>query len=448
MKRNRMKPIYIIVAILALISSVAGIYLSIHTDTITASYILDVVTIIMILILIFIKNGKAKISVNHDNYMDWITDGSVVNNTKLIVNISSLEDLVKLAVDLDKRVIHDAKQGKYFVIAEDVSYIHELGLTNPILNNKQQLGKLLIGRGIIQQEQLETSLFYQRRINCRLGEALIALGFIDEAILYSTLAAQQNIAYYELDTKKDFDDTSWLTKMNINKARALQALPLGYRSDGKFVVACGDTAKAGMALTLQEILGIEIYVIAACPSHIYQILEKIENRERPKRKYSELFRDYKVDAYDRITQNEWIQFTNMYYKGKIDMTIFLKATGIVDPVLLAQVPANETIINWLTSKNLISGQVVNFIKTLDKMTNELDGNSRKTKVIPDLLDLLEEAFYITSETADWVYIESDELDQPIDQILVDNYMVSNETIDYAVLILESLNSILNKPKIF
>ena len=87
-----------------------------------------------------------------------------------------------------------------------MTYIHDPGLTNPFIDNKQQLGKILIDRGLIQPEQLETGLYYQKRIGCRLGESLIALGFIDETILYSTLAAQQKIAYYELDTKKEITE--------------------------------------------------------------------------------------------------------------------------------------------------------------------------------------------------------------------------------------------------
>jgi hypothetical protein len=235
--------------------------------------------------------------------------------------------------------------------------------------------------------------------------------------------------------------------MSINKARALQALPLGYRSDGKLVVACGETAKAGMAIALQEILGDEIYIMAACPSHIYEILKKIETQEKLKRKRIEILRDQKIEAYMRISDKEWEQFTNKLYKGKLDITIFLKAMGIIDPVLIAQGPDNDTILNLLSSKNLISGQAVNLMKTLDKIVNKQGGKPMQEKVIPDLLDLLEEAYYITRETADWINNESIVQDIPIGQLLESNYLVAIETIEYAVLILDSLKSILRKTKI-
>jgi hypothetical protein len=448
MKKNLANPILIIASILVLIVSAAWTYNSIHTNHIAVSYVVDVITLIMIILLIFSKNGKLKKSLDHDNYMDLITEGNIMSYNKLIVNISSLEDLVKLAVDLDKRVIHDAKLGKYFVLAEDMTYIHEPGLINPLLDKKQQLGKLLIERGVLQPEQLETGLFYQKRIGCKLGEALISLGFIDETILFSTLAAQQNIAYYELDTKKELADTSWIANMSINKARALQALPLGFRSDGTLVVACGETAKVGIAIALQEILGVGIYVVATRPSHIYEILEKLENREKLKRKFIDVDRDRKVEAYMRISDKEWEQFINKYYKGKIDTIIILKAMGLIDSALIAQVPENDSVINWLTNKNLINGQVMNLIKATNKLISEENGDSRKGKMVPDLLDLLEKAYYITSETADWAYNESEVQDKPVEQLLESNYLVALETIEYAVLVLNSLKSILNKTKIY
>jgi len=448
MKKNSVRPIHIIAVILVLIASAVWTYNGIITETITVSYIVDAVMLILILILILGNKDKTKRSVDHDNYMNWITEGSITDYNKLTVSISDLEDLVNLAVDLGKRVIHDIKLGKYFVLAEDMTYIYTPGLTIPLLNSKQQLGKLLIDRGTITQGQLDTALFYQKRIGCKLGEALMALSFIDETVLYSSLAAQQRIDYYELDTQKEVTDTSWLAKMSVNKAQALQALPLGFREDGKRAVACGETAKAGIEIALQEILGSEIYVVAASPSCIYEILEKIKNRDKPLRKFAEILQNHKVEACERISEMEWEQFISVYNNGKIDVNIFLKATGIVDPVFIAQVPDNNASINWLIGKNVINGQIVNLMTTLNKLIHKQDRETRQSKLIPDLLDLLEESYYITGETADWVYEKSEEQDELTIQLLKNNYCVAEETIDCALLMLGSLNNLLNKPKIF
>jgi hypothetical protein len=100
------------------------------------------------------------------------------------------------------------------------------------------------------------------------------------------------------------------------------------------------------------------------------------------------------------------------------------------------------------SKNVINGQIVNLMTTLNKIIRKQDRETRQSKLIPELLDLLEEAYYITSETADWVYEKSEEQDELVIQLLESNYFASEETIQYAVLMLDSLKNILNKPKIF
>lgn len=447
MKRNRLKPVYIIIGILILGVSLFWTYKTSQTRTGTISYVVDFIIILLLLIVLFKMNGRTKKAVDHNNYMEWITDGSVENCSKLSVGIKSLEDLVKLAIDLDTRVIHDAKLGKYFALSHDMTYIHDPGLTSS-MENKPQIGKILVERGLLQPEQLETGLYYQKRIGCKLGESLIALGFIDETILYSTLAAQQNISYYELDTKKDASDISWLANMSLNKARVLQALPLGTRVDGKLVVACGETAKAGITLALKEALGTDIYVVAARPSHIYEILDRIEKQEKEKSGFAQLLKERKVEPYERLSDKEWDAFMTDYIKGKIDMALFIKATGLIDAYQFSRIPSAELVIGWLTGKGLMNGQIASLITTLGKIISNQEKAERLQKVIPDLVELLKEAYYLSEEGATWIENECKQTNVPIKQLLECNFMVATETIDFAELILGNLRSILNKAKIY
>ncbi len=422
-------------------------YSTSQTSTGTISYVVDFTIIILLLIVLFRMNGRTKKAVDHSNYMEWITDGSVESSSKLSVGIKSLEDLVKLARDLDTRVIHDAKLGKYFVLTQDMTYIHDPGLVSN-LENKPQLGKILVERGLLQQEQLETGLYYQKRIGCKLGESLIALGFIDETILYSTLAAQQNISYYELDTKSEITDTSWLANMSLNKARVLQALPLGARVDGKMVVACGETAKAGITLALKEALGTDIYVVAARPSHIYEILDRIEKQEMDKNGFTQLLKERKTEPYERLSDKEWEAFSMDYLKGKLNMSLFIKATGLIDAFQYSRIPSPELAIGWLTGKCLINGQVASLITTLDHIIAKQEKTQRQQKTIPELLELMKEAYYLSDDGAKWINNEHQQTDLPVKQLLECNFMVASETIEYAEMILATLKSLLNKAKIF
>ena len=448
MNKNRLKILYISIGFFSLVASIMWTYRSIKTNTATISYLVDALIIILLVILLLSKNNKSRLAYDHSNYLEWITDGNIENCSKLSVSIKSLEDLVRLAVDLDKRVIHDSKLGKYFVLAEDMTYIHDPSLANFSIENKQQLGRILIERGLLLPEQLETGLYYQKKIGCRLGESLLALGFIDETILYTTLSAQQKVAYYELDSKRDYKDTSWITKLSINKAKALQVLPLGYRSDGKMVLACGDTSKSGVTVALKEIFGEDIYIVSARPSRIYETLDKIDNINKEYSGYTQLLKQRKTEAYERLSEKEWEQFVATYQSGRIDTYLFMKASGLVDPLQLAQVPNKEIIISWLTGKGLINGQIANLIKSFERLSSKQDRDERQSKVIPGIVELLEEAHYITGEEAIWAKKKSEQVGWPIQQILVEDFLVAAETLEYVRAVLDTVKSILNEAKIF
>lgn len=447
MRRNRIKILYTMLCSLVLIFCIIWTYKTSQTSSGMISYIVDFVIIILLLIVLFKMNGRSKRAVDHNNYMDWITDGNVENSSKLSVGIKSLEDLVKLARDLDTRVIHDAKLGKYFVLTQDMTYIHDPGMS-PTLENRPQLGKILLERGLLQPQQLETGLYYQKRIGCKLGESLIALGFIDETILYSTLAAQQNISYYELDTKKEITDTSWLSNMSLNKARILQALPIGTRVDGKLVVACGETAKAGITLALKEALGTDIYVVAARPSHIYEVLDKIEKQEMEKQGLGQIMKEHKTEAYERLEDKEWETFYASYNNGKIDMALFIKATGLIDAFQCDSIPSSEYAVSWLTGKSLINGQIASLITTLYHIIANQDKESRRNGVIPELLVLLEKAYYLSEDGVRWITNEHQKTGLPIRKLLECNFMVASETIEYAEMVLETLESLLRRARIY
>ncbi len=392
----------------------------------------------------FLRRNVRK-PLDHSNYLEWITDGSIENCSKLSVGIKSLEDLVKLAIDLHTRVIHDSRLGKYFVLTENMTYIHDPRVKDTMLD-KPQLGKLLVERGLLQPQELETGLYYQKRIGCKLGDSLIALGFIDETILYSTLAAQHNLSYYELQTDKIYD-SSWLTMMSINKARALQALPMGYRTDGKMMVACGDPFNNGAILALKEALGLNIDIVAARPSQIYEILQRIEKEEKEKNTITQQRKEHKPLSYERLSEEEWVYFMEEYMEGRIDTLLLMKASGFVNENQLAKAPNKEFILGWLTARGLLSGQTANLVISLAKLVGRQNRSDRQLRRIPELLELLQEAYYIKSQDAKWIYTEHLSTNVSLRHLLESNYLVARETIANAQQLLESLKSLVMRAKI-
>lgn len=69
------------------------------------------------------------------------------------------------------------------------------------VNPEVRLGELLISRGLIRQDQLDTALREQTRSKKRLGEILISLGFLDPKNLYPLLGWLFHIPFVDLDVQ-------------------------------------------------------------------------------------------------------------------------------------------------------------------------------------------------------------------------------------------------------
>ncbi|MDF2541558.1 MAG: hypothetical protein K0S47_1276 [Herbinix sp.] len=408
----------------------------------------NITLVIFLAILIYLNNRtKSKAAIEHRRYKEWITEGSVEVKDKFIINILSLEGLVDLAIDLDRRVIYDSKMNRYYVLAEDIVYIYNPEHMSGFLDNRQQLGKLLLERGLIKPEQLEIGLYYQKKIGSKLGESLIALGLIDETTLYSALAAQQKIDYYELNTTKEMDTSGWRDKLSIQKARALMAVPIGVRADGCLVIASSEAFREGIQKALEEIFGSDLHLVAAKPSAIYDVLERLDEKEKQKTIYTNQNKAAKLVPYERLSEKEREQFAASYYRGTLHHELFMKASGLIDPVVLNQVPDQEDFLNWLVNRNLINGEIVNMLKGLEKIIEAMDFAKRKNRQLPELLDLLIHSNYITPDTAEWINRELILQKLPVDQLLCKNYLASDETIHTVEVLLGTLGSILNKSNV-
>ena len=72
-----------------------------------------------------------------------------------------------------------------------------------LLENKAQLGQLLLARGVVSQEQIEKALVEQREKGHRklLGEVLIELGFCTDNQIAAALAEAYGVPYAQVSPK-------------------------------------------------------------------------------------------------------------------------------------------------------------------------------------------------------------------------------------------------------
>ena len=425
---------------------------NIHTDTSQSiltvirehliQFTLNMILLLFYLILLLYDSRKqSKTEIYHKKYREWITEGSVeILDRHQQVNILNLEGLVDLAIDLNKRVIHDMDRARYYVLTQEIVYLFDPEQLKALHEGRKKLGKMLVELKLINIEQLEIGLYYHKKTGRRLGECLIAMGFVDETTLYCTLAAQQHIDYYELEEDRGLPIAEWSNRITIQKARTMVILPLGLRDDGKLVIACGEIYQEGLFDALKDIFGADIYIVSSRPSIINRILDRMDAKEKVL--LNSVMNTQLVASSDRITQEERDQFHLEYHQGQIDLRLFLQASGLIEDVGALQTLEKEDIINWLTGNNIIETEILSLFKGLNGAVYSMARKLRQEKQCPNLLDILLNANYLTKATVELVERESASIGLPPEQLLINNFYTSSKTIDIIISMQNVLNEML------
>jgi type IV pilus assembly protein PilB len=66
---------------------------------------------------------------------------------------------------------------------------------------KPRLGEMLVGAGIITQDQLNTALEYQKTLGVNLGSILVKLGYVKDDVLVDFIAQQEGLPVAELENR-------------------------------------------------------------------------------------------------------------------------------------------------------------------------------------------------------------------------------------------------------
>jgi len=105
--------------------------------------------------------------------------------------------------------------------------------------SRPRLGDVLVAAGVISKEQLDLALREQSSWGGRLGQNLLALGFIDEARLTAAIGAHLELPTVDLDRARLPPGVARLLPLEICERYGL--MPLGARErEGKLLVACFD----------------------------------------------------------------------------------------------------------------------------------------------------------------------------------------------------------------
>jgi MshEN domain len=114
------------------------------------------------------------------------------------------------------------------------------------------LGTLIFRAGLLAEEQLEDALQEGMRTGKRLGEVLIARGWLQERDLGRLLAGQKGLPFVEVSARDA--ESAALETLPEEMAKLLVALPLRHE-EGRLVVAVADPSNELMLENLRRALG-------------------------------------------------------------------------------------------------------------------------------------------------------------------------------------------------
>ena len=138
------------------------------------------------------------------------------------------------------------------------------------MSRRIRLGESLVEAGLINTAQLEEALARKTTTGERIGEALVALGYITERDLVRTLAKDADIPFLESNELRV--DPAVVSLVTAAAAKANNLVPL--RADGRaLVVAMSNPFDIGVIRSLERSSGRQIRTVTADPVIISQLVE-------------------------------------------------------------------------------------------------------------------------------------------------------------------------------
>jgi hypothetical protein len=123
---------------------------------------------------------------------------------------------------------------------------------------RPMLGSILVEKGWVSHEQLDAALEQGRITGMRLGETLLAQGWLFEPELASALAEQSGLRY--VDLVRHPLDPGAARLLPVEVARRMFAVPVRFLEAGRVEVAVADPADADVD-ALERILGRKVDLV-------------------------------------------------------------------------------------------------------------------------------------------------------------------------------------------
>ncbi len=146
---------------------------------------------------------------------------------------------------------------------------------------RQLLGQILKDQDLIEDKQIDDAIRLQNEAGCKIGQALIRLGYLDDEKLARALARQAKLPFVDLSKGKIADDVIELVPANL--AREYGIIPIKVQG-GEVIVAMADPLLAFNLENLSFLLNMRFRCAVAAESSLKEAFKryyKVEAEEKP-----------------------------------------------------------------------------------------------------------------------------------------------------------------------
>jgi type IV pilus assembly protein PilB len=140
-------------------------------------------------------------------------------------------------------------------------------------SSKPRLGEALVAARVITPEQLERALQEQSSWGGRLGQSLLALGFLGEGELAAAIATQFNLPLVDLDAAPPPETATRLLPVTLAERYGVLALGPG-PAEGRVHVACIDPTNNEAMTEVRRATGLVPEPCVATPSQIERVIRR------------------------------------------------------------------------------------------------------------------------------------------------------------------------------
>jgi len=133
------------------------------------------------------------------------------------------------------------------------------------------LGEILVDKGIITKDQLNTALEKQAEQGGLIGEVIVALGFATEEAIAQCLAHQFGFAFLPLENYEISKETLALVSLNVTEHYCL--IPLD-KIGNSLTIAMANPLNTEAIEDLEDITSLEIQVFVSTSTDIRNAIKK------------------------------------------------------------------------------------------------------------------------------------------------------------------------------